>query len=80
MAISSSDGSPPAVTSDASVKVQYDSLLLAGAMVKVVLCCSATAALDAHKDGRICGYSRLTGRDVAGSTKENGSELFENRK
>ena len=33
-AISSSDGSPPAVTSDANVKVQYDSLLFAGAMVK----------------------------------------------
>jgi hypothetical protein len=33
LAISSSDGSPPAVTSDAKVNVQYVSLLLVGAMV-----------------------------------------------
>lgn len=32
-AISSSDGRPPAVTSSASVKVQYDSLLLAGVVM-----------------------------------------------
>lgn len=31
LAISSSDGSPPAVTSDARVNVQYDSLLLVAA-------------------------------------------------
>lgn len=32
--MSSSDGNPPAVTSDANVNVQYVSLLLVGAMVK----------------------------------------------
>jgi hypothetical protein len=35
LAISSSDGSPPAVTSDAKVNVQYVSLLLVGAMVRM---------------------------------------------
>ena len=37
LAISSSDGRPPAVTSDARVKVQYDSLLLVGGAM--VVCC-----------------------------------------
>ena len=36
LAMSSSDGNPPAVTSEASVKVQYDSLLLFGAGIVVV--------------------------------------------
>jgi hypothetical protein len=33
LAMSASDGKPPAVTSDANVNVQYDSLLFDGAMV-----------------------------------------------
>jgi hypothetical protein len=50
LAISCSDGNPPAVTSDANVKVQYDSLLLAGAMVKVNWCNNKWVAqlLDFH--------------------------------
>ena len=35
LAMSSSDGKPPAVTSEANVNVQYLSLLFAGAMFKV---------------------------------------------
>ena len=46
LAISSSDGRPPAVTSDASVKVQYDSLLLVGGAMVLVFFVSLLSALN----------------------------------
>ena len=47
LAISSSDGRPPAVTSSASVKVQYDSLLLAGVVMFENADCAAAPGPDA---------------------------------